>query len=116
MARPPGRRLRRRQQRDAVPVAVGQPRLGCCGWRGSASEGQGRLAGRTPRGVVAGGDRLVGPSPPGPAEPEGLLLRSVAQREDQPAPLRHRERDQTGIGALFSPPSSCRAAWRRTIR
>ena len=69
-----------------------------------------------PRGVAAGGDRLVGPAPPRPAEPERPALRGFAHGEHQPPHLRHRERDQLGIGAPFCPRSSRRAAWRRTTR
>jgi hypothetical protein len=65
---------------------------------------------RAPRGVAASGDCLVGPAPLRPREPEGPLLRGFAQGEDQPPHLRHRERDQAGVGAPFFARSSRCAA------
>ena len=117
VGRPPRHGLLRWQhRRDTLPLGVGQPHLdrarrwcGAGGWWGRPAE-------RAPRGVAAGSDRLVGPSPSGPTEPERPLLRGLAHGQDQPVHLRHRERDQAGVGAPFSPRSSCCAAWRRTTR
>ena len=111
VARSPGRGLLRWEQRlDQVPLGVGQPRLDHRRWRCSAREGQGSLTGDTPRGVTARGNRLVGPAPPRPCEPERPLLGGFAQSQDQPAHLRHRERNQVGINAPFWANSSRRAA------
>ena len=114
----------------------GRPVAGCCGgssgWTrchsASVSSARPRCGGRrrgrvvrspvarASRGVAAGGDRLVSPAPPRPAEPERPPLRGLAHGQHQPPHLRHRERDQAGIGAPFSPRSSRRAARRRTTR
>jgi hypothetical protein len=70
MARPPCRWLLGREQRlDQMPLGVGQPRRDRWRRRSGAGGRCGRPAERAPRGVRAGGDPLVGPSPSGTAEP-----------------------------------------------
>ena len=117
VARPsPCRLLRREDRRDAMPLGVGQPRLDHWRWRSGAGGRWGLPAECATCGVRASGDRLVGPAPPRPPEPEGPALRGIAHGQDQPTHLWHRERDQTGVGAPFCPRSSCCAAWRMTTR
>jgi hypothetical protein len=111
MARSSGRGLLGREQRlNPAPLGVGQLHLGGCGRRSSAGGRCGRSAERVPRGMTARGNRLMGSAPARPREPEGPLRRGVAQGQDQPAHLRHRERDQARIGPPFSSRSSCWAA------
>ena len=104
------RLLRWESGRNAEPLGGAESGIGRRGRRGSAGGRPGRSPIRPPRGGAAGGDRLVGPPPPRPVDPERPALRGVAHREHQPAHLRHRERDQAGNGTPLVPRSSARAA------
>ncbi len=117
MARSPRRWLLRRQQWPyTFPFEIGQLRFVRCERDRCATDARSITSARTSRGVAPRGDLLVCPSPARPAEPEPALRVGFAHREHQAAHLRHRERDQAGIGPPFFALSSCRATKRRTTR
>jgi hypothetical protein len=101
------RLLRGKQRAEALPlgVAEGPPDRGP-GEDGGAGRTLDRTPARVPllapRGVAAGGTRLVGPSPARPLEPKGSLVVRFAQRQDQAADLGHGQRNAVGRRPPFS--------------
>ena len=101
----PDRCSRSKQWLHADPLGLGQVRpvrhrsssaRRCGGRSGTARR---RACSRPRQDMAAAGDRLVGPSPPGPAQMKIVMLDGLGQQVQQTADLGHGQRDQLVSGA-----------------
>jgi Transposase IS116/IS110/IS902 family len=109
VARAPGRwPLWRQKRSDPLPFGVGQLRGPRCRWHGYEPDERTIPSLSASLGMAPCGDGLMRPPPQRPLEAEGPLFAAAGQRQEQSADLRHRERDQAGIGS-----PTCLLAGRR---